>query len=484
MRQLEAAIQSIRTEGRGSFVVMRGRRQVGKSRLVTQFLSGSGVPSVYYQCTRKGGERELAAFTAAVAASSLLCAPAVRNGVRFSGWGSAFATIAESASRRQPAIVVIDELPYLVGDDPDFEATLQKSWDHDLERNPVLLILVGSDLAMMSALCAYERPLYGRITKEMVVQPLNPSEVGDLRGLNAAEAFDAKLVTGGFPRVALSWPKGASMRNFIKQAFADPSAPLTVVGERMLAAEFPADAQARTVLAAIGSGDCTFTSIANVCGLGATSLQRSLEILQAKDVVVKERALSIPSSQKNDRYRVSDPYLNFWLRFVEPSLGDIERAKGDLAEQRLWAAWDSYRGKAIEPIVRQAIERLLPDPRMGDARRLGSYWTRTNDVEVDVVGVSGDEKAKRIELVGSVKWRQRELFSSPDVGRLLAQASLVPGTGPFTLAIGVSRTGFSKEAKDLLHATLEPEDLLNAWRTPDARIAQAGGAVAKRRGLR
>lgn len=469
LKQLAACVDGIRSEGRGSFLVIRGRRQVGKSRLITEFLSRSQLPYIYYQATRKGAQRELSEFTEGIAASSMACAPSVRNGLRFANWGAAFSAIAGTASKSAPTVVVIDEFPYLAADDPDIEATIQKAWDHQLEQRPVLLILVGSDLAMMSALSSYERPLYGRIRRDLFVKPLNPAETAELQSLDAAAALDGHLVTGGFPRVALSWSKGKSLRNFISDAFSDPSSPLIVVGERMLAAEFPADAQARTVLAAIGDGNCTFTNIASVTGLGATSLQRSLELLQAKNVVVRERPFSVPKIQKNDRYRIGDPYLSFWLRFVEPSMGNIERGRGDISEQRMWAAWDSYRGRAIEPIVRESLLLLTPDTRLGGTTAFGGYWTRSNDVEIDLVGLESPEKAKRIELIGSIKWRQRELFSRSDVSALFASASSLPGTDAATHLVGVSRTGFSKEASALLHAVFDPEDLLQAWQMPRSR---------------
>lgn len=85
--------------------------------------------------------------------------------------------------------------------DPDgvFESVLQRSWDRELSRKPVLLILVGSDLSMMEALTSYGRPFHQRGT-QLNVGPLNPADVAAMAGLSAAEAFDAALVTGGRDR--------------------------------------------------------------------------------------------------------------------------------------------------------------------------------------------------------------------------------------------------------------------------------------------
>jgi hypothetical protein len=103
--------------------------------------------------------------------------------------------------------VVIDELPWLLESDPALEGELQTMWDRVLSRKPVLLILIGSDLAMMEKLDDYERPFHQRATV-MVLAPLNPAEVGDLLGCGPADALDAFLVTGGLPLVCQEWRRG------------------------------------------------------------------------------------------------------------------------------------------------------------------------------------------------------------------------------------------------------------------------------------
>jgi hypothetical protein len=85
-----------------------------------------------------------------------------------------------------------------------FEGILQRAWDRELSRKPVLLILIGSDLSMMEALSSYGRPFHQR-GKEMVLGPLNPAEVGEMLRLEPADAFDAALVTGGLPLICAAW---------------------------------------------------------------------------------------------------------------------------------------------------------------------------------------------------------------------------------------------------------------------------------------
>lgn len=168
----------------------------------------------------------------------------------------------------------------------------------------------------------------------MVVPPLSPAEVRAMLGCSAADAFDSYLVTGGLPLVLDEWPAGASVAGYLVAAVADPTSALLVSAERMLAAEFPVQAQARLVLGAIGSGERTFSLIGRAAGgLSQTSLNRALHLLMAKRLVVATTPLSTKASRET-RYSIVDPYLRFWLRFLGPHLAEIERGRGDLVLRR------------------------------------------------------------------------------------------------------------------------------------------------------
>jgi uncharacterized protein len=93
---------------------------------------------------------------------------------------------------------------------------LQRAWDRELSRKPVLLILIGSDLSMMEALTSYGRPFHQR-GAEMTVGPLNPADVSAMAGLSAADAFDAALITGGLPIICARWKNGEDTRSFLGQ---------------------------------------------------------------------------------------------------------------------------------------------------------------------------------------------------------------------------------------------------------------------------
>lgn len=461
MTVLGGQLGQVRDTGEGCFVSMRGRRRVGKSRLVEEFIRRERVPHVFFTASRQSFGRELALFAEELASSDLPAASIARGGLTFETWDAALALISSTADRSSPAVVVMDEFPYLVERDPGIEGTLQKVWDRQLSRVPVLLIVVGSDVSMMQALTDYGRPLYGRPTREMVVEPFDPAETAAMLRLPAAEALDAHLVAGGFPLIMRSWGRDTGLWEFLTESLNDPTSPLIVSGERALAAEFPTEAQAREVLAVIGAGETTFTNIANRAGIAQAPLARSLELLvNKKRIVSADRPLSARPS-KDTRYVVADPYLRFWLRFIAPNMEEIERGRGELVVEEVKASWTEYRGKAVEPLVREAIERLLPDERFGAARYVGGYWTRTNDVEVDLVGADREVRPGKIDFVGSIKWRERAVFDRTDFGRLVSQRSRVPGASGSTPTVGASRTSFDVADLDV---KLGPDELLGAWK--------------------
>jgi AAA+ ATPase superfamily predicted ATPase len=289
----------------GRCLMLRGRRRVGKSRLVEKFVEQSGAPALFFTATGALPAMELERFAEDAERSSLPERELLTQG-RPMDWAGALRLLAAALPEDEPSIVVLDELPYLMGRDDAFEGVLQRSWDRLLERKPVLLLLIGSDLSMMEALSAYDRPFHQR-GREMIVGALNPFEIGRMLGLEAADAFDAALVTGGLPLICAEWPHGAGVEEYLAQALANPTSALLVSAERSLAAEFPDHTQARTVLGAIGSGERTFTNIATAAGgLAATPLQRALATLTDKRVVAAELPVSLRAS-KQRRYRVADP---------------------------------------------------------------------------------------------------------------------------------------------------------------------------------
>ena len=464
LKALLSELDAVKETGEGRFVWLRGRRRVGKSRLVQELCNRANAPYAFYQAPRREHAEALSAFTKAVAGSSLPAAAAF-EGVSYPSWPSAIRAAVREIDPAHPAILVIDELPYLTELDPGFTADLQMAWDRMLERAPVLLICVGSDVRMMESLVEERSPLFGRPTREMHVAPLNPVEVAEINSApDAAAAIDRYLVLGGFPLLAPMWPARAGLGAFLRNALGDDQTPFVTTALRILASEFERGLQAERVIEAIGHGETAYNRIQTRSGVKGNTLTDALDVLiKKKGLVAKELPYAVPPGKKAGKYIVVDPYLRFWLRFVGPHLDELSRGRTDLVIERIERDWATYRGRAVEPLVRSALERLLIDPAMAEqvdgSRHVGAWWRRDHSVEVDLVG--GDRpKPSRIGFVGSIKWRERGRFSRADLERLAASRAEVPGAGGAKL-VAVSRSGVADSVD--LDASFGPDQLLAAW---------------------
>jgi uncharacterized protein len=459
--RLQGHLDAVTAEGGGRMLSIRGRRQCGKSRLVSQFVERAEIPAFFFTGSRQAtAAADLAAFAEDAAQRSTLPGRLAFAETEFATWEAALRHLA-NALPKTPTIVVLDELPWLIERDPGLEGTLQKLWDTVFQHLPVLVILIGSDLAMMEALQAHGRPLFSR-AREMVVEPLHVRDTAKLLGLEEpAAAFDAWILTGGYPRLLLEWKRHRTLTRFLAAQFADENSDLMITGARILAAEFPAEVQARLVLTSIGTGERSFSGLQSLVGINATALQRSIAILRHdKRVVEVDLPLSTHPS-RDSRYRIADPYLRFWLRFLEPATADVARGRPDLAQSRFERDWLAYRGRAIEPIVRESVLRLCADDeQLRTTGTVGSYWTRSNQFEVDIVGADCAPVATNIVFVGSIKWRDKSPFDRADFDALTRVRPSVPGAESAKL-VAVSRTGFSVRGLD--HA-FSAKDLLSAWK--------------------
>ncbi|NEW40082.1 ATP-binding protein [Nocardia cyriacigeorgica] len=457
------------TEGagatRGRAVIVTGRRRVGKSRLLQEFCDRVDVPYLVFQATRgRNPVAEREDFVGTIAHSALGGAELV-DGLRANDWNQALRALSIALPEDVPSIAVLDEVPWLVEQDGEFEGALQAVWDRQLSAKPVLLVLVGSDISVMEALQSRDRPFFGRATK-MAVEPLNLADVQTMTGLDAAAAMDAHLITGGFPEIVQSWRPGMTRIDFLQAATSNPLSPLLVAGELSLLGEFPESTRSRAVLEAVGSGERTFATIAAQAGgdgaLPSGTLTPLLSMLQAKRIVAADLPLSTKSDTRNKRYRIADPYLRFWLAFLQRGIPLIERGRGDLALNRIERSWTTWRGRAVEPLIRASLLRLLPDDRWPTTESIGGWWNRQNNPEIDLIGADREPTARAVHFLGSIKWLEDRPFDRHDYDALARAVLSVPGTGTRTPLVAVSRSG--AEADLPLATVWGPEELVDAWR--------------------
>ncbi|MDN5751507.1 MAG: AAA family ATPase, partial [Pseudonocardia sp.] len=388
---LRKRLDRVATVGDAVAVAVRGRRQVGKSRLVQEFCDRAQVPYLFSAATKGASPVEaLSQFLRDLTASGLVTDPAlVPDDV--TGWPDAFRALA-SVLPHQPVVVVLDELPWLAEQDPLFDGALQNAWDRLLAGQPVLLLLLGSDLHMMERLTAHDQPFYGR-ADTLVLDPLTVAETGDATGLTAGDAIDAHLVSGGLPGVLRSWPTGVPALEFLEQECDDPAAAVFGVPEASLLAEFPVPDQARRVLEAVGSGERTHATIAAAAGNGRAPVPSGSLSPLLRRLVADKRVLAVdePLSTRPGRpalHRVADPSLRLYLAMLRDAHDLSRRGRARAAFELIQRRWTSWRGRAGEPLGRQSLELACSDGALPfpDVRVVGGWWNRRFDPEIALVG--------------------------------------------------------------------------------------------------
>jgi AAA+ ATPase superfamily predicted ATPase len=462
------SLTEVHKTGKGRILAVRGRRQVGKSTAVTAFVEQVDTPHAYFTGVKLAPmHRQLETLAEAFLGSRhpvadvhlLFDTPPTTWREAFNRWAL--------AARNAPVIVVLDEFPWAVEADPSLEGELQVAWDTTLSKLPILLILIGSDVAMMSRLVEHDRPLFGRVTP-MVVPALNPAEVAEaLPGRSAMEIFDAYLVTGGYPRLVERCAAAKSTSAYVRTALIDPFSDLVISAQLVLDAEFTDAASTRQVLTAIGAEAVTRPGFNDVLsaisdpgerGAAQTAITRALKILEGpKDLIRIEVPSGAASNSRLRRYRLTDPYLQFWFRFIARHLEDISRSRGDIAVAAFNASWTSWRGRAIEPHVNEALTRLgATHPELAGVQQAGPWWNRDNSLEVDIVARTAED----IATVGTIKWRPRVGVNRAEMAELVNARNVIPHAGGARL-LAVCPSGLAPGAS--ADIVLRPEDLLAAW---------------------
>lgn len=466
---LDTRLRRVEETHSGIAVAIRGRRQVGKSRLVQEFCDRAAVPYVYFAATKGAAPTEaLAAFLSELRESRLPNDPSLLP-ERVSTWTDAFRLLSTALPDR-PAVVVIDELPWLSEQDSVFDGALQTAWDRALSRRPVLLLLLGSDLHMMERLTAYDRPFFGR-ADNLTLAPLNPAEVAEATGLDPAQALDAHLITGGLPGILRSWPRGMAPMDFLEHECADPAAPLFSVPESALLAEFPTPDQTRRVLEAVGGGDRTHANIAATAGGRAGPLASGSLSPILRRLTVDKRVLAIdePLSTRPGKpalYRVADTNLRLYLAVLRGAHELSRRGRPEAAFRLVRRRWSAWRGRAVEPLIREALELAAAAERLPwpETETVGGWWNRRFDPEIDLVGADRGPVAGRVYFVGSIKWLTTP-FDDHDLSALRKAAVQVPGYEPGDTGLVVATRSGTADGTNSAGVDLfwGPADVLAAW---------------------
>lgn len=405
--------------GRPELCFVLGRRRAGKSYLLTRFVREHR--GLYYQATKQTEREQLRAIARAIGEQFDQADLAL--GVAELDWEQLFRYIARRANDR-PYVLVLDEFTYLTQAAPALPSILQKAWDHVLADTKVKVVLSGSYISAMTALMDADQPLFGRRTALLQLAPFSYADAADFMGkYSATDRLLAYGVFGGLPgHLALLDPSRSLAEN-VGQHLLTPTSRLYDEAAHLLDA-FTSDAHLYyAIIDAIANGERTFGGIAKRLGKGGSSLSRPLAWLRDMQIIARVAPLT-PSgrtSHKTVQYRLTDPYLQFWYRFLLPirATGVPELLSGkEIWETHITPGLNDYMGAVFEEVcgayVRADRGRRLPIR----PARLGEWWTPASDRQIDLVAVGTHSEL----LVGECKWGD---VTTGDLDRLQANTAVL-----------------------------------------------------------
>jgi len=399
----------------GGFGVIWGRRRVGKTRLLVEWVRRHA--GIYFVADESTPGLQRQRFAEAIAQRL----PGFAD-VEYRDWGSLLARLAREASAaRMRGPIVIDELPYLVVASPELPAILQRFVDHEAKDARLVLVVAGSSQRMMQGMVLDPgAPLFGRATAAFELRPLSPKWLGPAMGLTSPLGVVAAWnVWGGMPRYWELAADFADRSTAIDALVLDPSGPLHDEPSRLLLEEVPPAMGLRPILDAIGSGAHKLSEIAGRIGSPATSLARSMTRLVELGLVVRETPFGEPErSTKRALYRLADPFLRLWFATVAAKraiLAQVDRK----ARLDVFTAREPHLDAASwEELCRASVPRLdgVLGRSFGRAQR---YWSGS-EPEWDIVA-AGDG----VHLLGEVKWTPK----TATAGLLIDAAARLCGRG-------------------------------------------------------
>ncbi|HNR97238.1 MAG TPA: ATP-binding protein [Anaerolineae bacterium] len=380
------------------FVLLYGRRRVGKTVLLRHWAEHMVVPHTYW-----AAEKEPAALQRRKLFARLLGVEPTRAAT-FDSWADCWQAIAAFLADRRH-ILILDEFTYAVESDPAMLSSLQHAWDQQFKDSQVVLVLCGSHVHTMETLQSRQSPLFGRLTGQWWLHPLPFAALQEfLPGWSADERVAGYAVVGGVPAY-LEWlDPTLSLSDNVHQVILAPGSMWVAEPTFLLYDEVREPATHLAILKAIGAGNHTLSEISDAALVSKAHLSAYLARLQELRLVERRLPVTIPPAKqrrsRSGRYHMSDPYFRFYFRFLAPNQDELTYHP-DLVLPRIRDGLRAFVGMtAFEELSRQWVTEQGRAGKLPLAvQEVGSHWSRA--VQVDVVAINWAERAI---LLGECKW--------------------------------------------------------------------------------
>lgn len=437
-------LKQVLTANKSTFTVIYGRRRLGKSTLITRTL---GANDVYYLADQTDATLQRKLLAKMVA--SII--PGFDKAI-YPDWNVFFDTLNDRTS--QKFTLCIDEFPNLVESSQELPSILQNKIDS--KRLKFNLIICGSSQQLMYGLVLdATSPLYGRADAILKITPIKVPYIQDALGVPAVEAVEEYAVWGGVPRYWELREGYANLREAIENNLLSVNGTLYEEPLKLFKDDINDIVKTATIMSYVGAGAHRMSEIAGRSGEIATNLSRPLAKMISLGYLTKE--IPFGENEKNSKkslYKISDPFMNFYFRFVIPNRSFIEIGRISPILADLDAHFSDFVSEYWEKLCRETVSgNELDGITYGIARRWWGNVSREERIELDVVAESSD---KKYLLVGECKWTTQENSS-----RLLAELKEKAQKLPFAKNHTIIPKLFLKNIPEgTLTDVLLPEDVM------------------------
>lgn len=398
---LEARIGSDRAE----FLVVYGRRRVGKTELLSHLARRHR--SFYFEATDTVPAEQKADLTAELA---MVSNDPVLAEQPLDSWAAILAAI-ERFVGDEPTFVVLDEFQYLAKQSPELETTLSRWWRTSGRHLPITLVVAGSEVAFFEDEILAGQ-LYGRRTGQLKIEPFLAREAALFHPkFSHEDRVRTFSICGGIPYYLERFRDSQDLRTSLLAEVFERTGLLFNEAELMIRQSISDPANYIAVMRAIAQGNNRNSSIQDQTKLAPSHVTKILALLMRLGLVERLRPITASPRAKKVVYEISDSFLKFHYRFVEPARTQLRTnalAKA-YVDSKVMPELDHHASYAWEQICREHVHDYLPE-----VAKVGRWWGHVptgkgravEEREVDVVGVNANGIP---EVIGMCKWTKRKV---------------------------------------------------------------------------
>lgn len=455
------ALEKLYQSGKFEFVVIYGRRRVGKTALINHFIDDK--KSIYFMGVESNAKQNLENLSKSI----LEFSSGIQTETYFPSYQAALEYVFQLAERER-VVLAIDEYPYVARASKSLASTFQLLIDKYKDTSKLMLILCGSSMSYMEDyVLAYKAPLYGRRTAQMKIIPFDFEETcAYFRNLSDEDKALIYGIVGGTPQYLLQMSDTLSVEENIKNTYLNPMSFLYEEPVNLLKQEVREPAIYNAIITAIATGHSRMSEISTKVGEDTNVVSGYIKNLISLGIIKKETPYGEKASKKSI-YSIEDNMFYFWYRFVLDNNSVIVRGAADLVYKRIEAQLSDYMGRVFEEICTQYLwKQLLLGKVPIEFVSLGRWWgndpRQKCQTEIDIMGEQDSNSA----IFAECKWRN-ENVDLDVLETLIGRSRLFHYTNVHYYLF--SKTGFTKgcmeKAKEMGNVTLVGyEDIVGAMK--------------------